>query len=843
MTTPRIDFRRARAVRRFFAAAGFIALVPGLLTAQEPPAEPTVPPEDVFELAPFEVLTSEGQGYLVTQTTSATRFAADRRDLPFSITSLTADLLDDIYAVNAMEVMDLSSSATPEENVFSGANNNRPMIRGTLSPRFFVEGVFYNSTEAPGGVSIDRVEILKGTSSMLYGQGEPGGTVNYQLKKSQKEFSMRTQAMVGDFDEREWRVEATGPLNKSKTLTAFVGYSEFYGESPHDRYSLESANGFARLRWEYGGANRFIDAFHVYAKNETEAIIQHILDGFHGMTNLQMKSNIFTRFTVEGLPNPLDLGMLDPDSHGSFANVRSNSTTATWNHGFGKRFTIRASYNRTMMPRYLWRNLADPTLAVEARESRNFLFTDPETGFPEIITTRRGDIVKNSGGQLRDDELESDSFVLNLLGQFEFRGVTLKTVLGVDNISEIFETFSKYSNWHYSQIADGTARLGAFGDRLPIILGSVFRPEEGLTAASEPLSSYTIDGGGGSSENKGTGYYWTNFLQLFDNNLSIVGSVRHDEAELSSVAFRPARTDGGDTVIPGKSSPVNATTYSIGGNWFVFRNWGLFANYATSFRPEATQRIGRDRQPIPVSERDPFEGEGWDAGAKFASTDGRFFVMATVFQTRKRNLWTRQRGQELDSEGNLVWEDEDQTIPSIIGFEAQTGEQLAEGLELEMTGSLTNNFQLRLGWTYLRRAEISKDEDPVMVGQELRSSPEHKISAGLNYTIREGWLSLASLGINATILIDDRIYWVDPNNRILNVGSLGDGSPYVGETDRFWGDGYTRIDAFFRKRFKLDKKKELWLRFNVYNIFDEDHQRFRSIGTPRSYRLSLDFRW
>jgi outer membrane receptor protein involved in Fe transport len=819
-----------------------LALAAMSLSAQEDEGA-----DPVFELAPFEVRTSEGQGYLVTETTSATRFAVDRRDLPFSISSISGDMLDDAQVVDAMEALDLTSSATPEGNVFHG-NDNRPSIRGTLSPRFFVEGVFYNSTESPGGIAVDSIEVLKGTSAMLYGQGEPGGTVNYQLKKPRKEFSGRIQGMVGSFGEREGRVEVTGPLNKDKTFTYFFGYSHFQGESTHDRYSQDSRNGFARMRYEYGGHNRFVDVFHVYNKSERTGIVQHILDGYHGITNLQMKAQIFVQFTSEGLPNPLDLGMLDPDTHndaaeGSFANIRSTGTTATWNHGFGDKFTFRFSYNRTNMPRYLWRNLADPTRYVEKQASRNYLVVDPETGLPQVINLVRGDIAKNTGGQLRDDELISDSYVFNLLGEFDIGTFNWKTVLGVDVISEVFETQSWYSDWHYQQAANGSARLGAFGDRIPVVLGNVFRPEEGVRAASEPFSSYTIHGGFSSSENSGTGYYWTNFLQAAGGRLSIVGSLRHDRTELTADIFRPARTDGLDPVTPGAPAKFNKTTYSIGGNWFVFRNWGLFANYATSFRPEVSSRDGRDRQPVPATERDPYEGEGWDAGAKFASTDGRFFVMATVFQTRKRNLWTRQRGQELDSEGNLVWEDEDQTIPSIIGFEAQTGEQLAEGLELEMTGSLTNNFQLRLGWTYLRRAEISKDEDPVMVGQELRSSPEHKISAGLNYTIREGWLSLASLGINATILIDDRIYWVDPNNRILNVGSLGDGSPYVGETDRFWGDGYTRIDAFFRKRFKLDKKKELWLRFNVYNIFDEDHQRFRSIGTPRSYRLSLDFRW
>ncbi len=804
-------------------------------------------PDEVFELSPFEVLGTEGAGYLVTETTSATRFAVDRRDLPFAISSLSADLLDDAFVVNAAEAMALSSSATPEENVFTGTDN-RPSIRGTRSPRFFVEGLFYNSTEAPARVAVDSIEILKGTSAMLYGQGEPGGTVNYQLKRPMKDPAGRFVVMGGTYQEREISVDYTGPLNAAKTLTFVVGGSHYYGENQHDRYSEKSLDGFGRLRWEYGGGNRFVEVYHVYSDRRREAVVQHILDGFHGITNLQMKTDIFRQFTTEDLPNPLELGMVDPHSHndaaeGSFADVRSNSTTATVNHKISDQFTLRASFNRTEMPRYLWRNNADPFRHVEAQASREYLFVDPETGFPEIIQTVRGDIIKNTGGRLRDDRLISYSYVVNLLAEYEVGPFNWQTVVGGDRISETFESESWYSDWHYSQRANGTAGLMEFGDRLPVVLGNVFRPEEGLTADTEPLSSYTVHSGFSSNDNTGMGYYWTNFLQTHGGRLSIVGSLRHDRTELSVDAYRPARTDGLDPVIIGEPAKFNKTTYSIGTNWYIFRNWGLFANYATSFRPEVSTREGRDRQPVSAQDRVPFDGVGWDAGAKFGTDDGRFFAMLTAFQTKKRNLWVRQRGQELDTDGNPVWEDEDETIPSIISFEAQTGEQLVEGAELEMSGRITDNLQVRFGWTWMPTAKISKDEEEFLVGQRLRSSPEHSLTAGFNYRIREGWLGDSTFGINATALIDNRIYWVDPNNRRLTVAHLGDGNPFVGEADRFWGKGYTTFDFFFRKRFQIKEGHDLWFRVNLYNIFNEDFQRFRSVGRPRSVRVALDYRW
>jgi outer membrane receptor protein involved in Fe transport len=521
--------------RQIIINAGLLALSAFNLEGQESEKQ-----EPVFELSPFEVTSTENQGYAITDTNSATRFSVDVRDLPFSISSLSSAVLEDAAAIDAIETLNLSSSATPTENVFTG-NSNRPFIRGTSSARFFVDGMFFNSLVAPGNIAVDRVEILKGTSAMLYGQGEPGGTINYTLKKPLKETSGRIQMMLGNYDEKYATVDFSTPLNKSKSLGVRFGYSYFYGENEHDRYSSEKQDAYARIRWEYDGYDRFIDFYHIHSNAHNEGLVQHILDGYHGITNLAMKADIFTRFTINDLPNPLDLGMIDPESHndaaeGSFADVQTNSSTLTLNHRINDTFVVRATYNHTEMPRYLLRNLADPLRAVETQESRTYLITDPETGFPSLFETKRGDIVKNFGGQMRDDKLISDAFAVNLLGEFRFKYFTWKVALGFDHVSEVFETQSLYSEWHYNQLGNGTAGLKEFGGRIPVVLGNVFRPEEGLVAASEPLSTYTVQSGFIANENVGSGYYTTQFLQFFEGNLTIVGSARYDEGEIRSDA-------------------------------------------------------------------------------------------------------------------------------------------------------------------------------------------------------------------------------------------------------------------------------------------------------------------
>ena len=63
-----------------------------------------------------------------------------------------------------------------------------------------------------------RIDVLKGTSSILYGIAEPGGVVNFITKKPQFESRYRVEGAVGSFDFARATFDATGPLNEDKTL-------------------------------------------------------------------------------------------------------------------------------------------------------------------------------------------------------------------------------------------------------------------------------------------------------------------------------------------------------------------------------------------------------------------------------------------------------------------------------------------------------------------------------------------------------------------------------------------------------------------------------------------------
>ncbi|MEH2178617.1 TonB-dependent siderophore receptor [Nostoc sp.] len=65
---------------------------------------------------------------------------------------------------------------------------------------------------------IERVEVLKGPASVLYGQGSLGGVVNYITKQPLSDPYYAVSASAGSFNFYRGAIDLSGPLNPSKTV-------------------------------------------------------------------------------------------------------------------------------------------------------------------------------------------------------------------------------------------------------------------------------------------------------------------------------------------------------------------------------------------------------------------------------------------------------------------------------------------------------------------------------------------------------------------------------------------------------------------------------------------------
>lgn len=99
--------------------------------------------------------------------------------------------------------------------------------RGLSIPRYrdSIQELFgsYNSTRAEV-YTMEQVELLKGPASVLYGQGSPGGIMNYVSKTPKVDQHSEVMLQYGSFNRAQANVDVNGALNESGSLLGrFVG--------------------------------------------------------------------------------------------------------------------------------------------------------------------------------------------------------------------------------------------------------------------------------------------------------------------------------------------------------------------------------------------------------------------------------------------------------------------------------------------------------------------------------------------------------------------------------------------------------------------------------------------
>ncbi len=156
------------------------------------------PSEPVVVLSPFVIERTRDTGYQATTTLAGTRLNTPIADLGASISIYTKDLLDDLGATNANDILIFATgmeAAGPGGN-YSGATNDinatsvvsegsrfdpqqSSRTRGLASPNFSRD--LFSTRIAFDSYNTDRVTVNRGPNAILFGVGSPAGVVDTSL--------------------------------------------------------------------------------------------------------------------------------------------------------------------------------------------------------------------------------------------------------------------------------------------------------------------------------------------------------------------------------------------------------------------------------------------------------------------------------------------------------------------------------------------------------------------------------------------------------------------------------------------------------------------------------------
>jgi iron complex outermembrane recepter protein len=158
---------------------------------------------------------AQRSGYSVPNATAATKTDTPLRDIPQSIQIVPRQVIED---QGITQIIDAARNVSGVNNRagFGGVADDYN-IRGFDNFDKLRDGYFSSFSEVATN-NIDQVEVLKGPASVLYGQFEPGGTINYITKKPLAEPFYSGEFKVGSYSFYQPSFDISGPLTTDKRL-------------------------------------------------------------------------------------------------------------------------------------------------------------------------------------------------------------------------------------------------------------------------------------------------------------------------------------------------------------------------------------------------------------------------------------------------------------------------------------------------------------------------------------------------------------------------------------------------------------------------------------------------
>lgn len=159
-------------------------------------------------------------GLIAERTMSATKTDTALMDTPQSISVVTRKQLDDQKPQSIGQALRYTAGVNGEAN---GVDTRKDTIsiRGfdaTTGGGIYRDGLrqysFSNQSRMIGEVyGLERVEVLRGPASVLFGQGGPGGIVNIVSKRPTDVPLHEVVAEVGSYDRKQLAADLGGPLD------------------------------------------------------------------------------------------------------------------------------------------------------------------------------------------------------------------------------------------------------------------------------------------------------------------------------------------------------------------------------------------------------------------------------------------------------------------------------------------------------------------------------------------------------------------------------------------------------------------------------------------------------
>ncbi len=705
--------------------------------------------ESITNLQTVEIIGRRERGYANSTSFIATKTATRLEDVPQSVGYVTKELALDQAAFRVNDVVKNISGV----NQFSFYNDiaiRGFRVRGQQNSGNLVNGMraftsFWKQQLIP---HIERVEVIKGPASALFGNASPGGTINRVTKKPLEERRQSVSATVGSFNTFRTLGDFTGAMSKDKTLLyrLNLGY--------------ENSGNFRDLQFD---KNLIVAPSFSFLPNErTRLNFDIVYQGSEG--RLDRGHAVFGDGDLFSVPITRSLNAAN-----DYLEEESVNATISLHHQLSDRISFNSIYMRSSYREDLLEHRTANTFAALGDGSR-----DSRQVEMRVFVRKRN--------------WNNDNFNNYFNFNFETGTLSHQLLIGYDYLQQVQEPGGSQLQARGYLTADRSGIINSFnpdnaaayaldanGNPIPNV------PHFDLTDPTanrlRDMSNYIYQTNlFPQSRLRTHGIYVQNQITMGDFKvlLGLRQEYFHDELNY--------KTENEEFVEQSARIPRLGLVYTVS------PGINLYATYVDGYQPQTASDINDPNAGGPF---DPLTSNLIEVGTKTNWLNGRLNATLALYH--------------LVQQGEL-YNANDPDNPDLL---VQIGEEEAQGVELDVAGRISKNWSIVASYSY-NDAVITESDDESEIGRQKPNAPEHTGNIWTKYVIDEGVLKGIGFGLGANFvterfgsivrteepplfpgyeLVDAAIYYQVEKFQIqVNVNNIFDKTHWVG--------GYDFIRAF-----------------------------------------------
>ncbi len=195
-------------------------------SSSPPPSAEGQTKTETFAIPETTVTGAQENSYKVDATTTATKTDTPLRDIPQSVSVVTERVVKSQNAFTLRDALKNVSGLTIAAGE-GGRTGDSLTLRGfAANSDIYLDGVKENGQYFRDTFFIERIEALKGPSSVLFGRGTTGGLINIITKKPRPDLSAQGEFTYGSYDFKRGTVDIGGAVSSFLNLRLNALYQD-----------------------------------------------------------------------------------------------------------------------------------------------------------------------------------------------------------------------------------------------------------------------------------------------------------------------------------------------------------------------------------------------------------------------------------------------------------------------------------------------------------------------------------------------------------------------------------------------------------------------------------------